>query len=99
MDQPPPTPKLIKSFMDEMINKKNDIPTICRKPTFTSCKLSMNAIDKSLININNEHDPIYGKLHTVSNTSQLPGGPALQVVLSTNQGILTPYVAPTTTRE
>ena len=59
----------------------------------------MDAMDKNLINMDNEHDPIYGKLHTVSNTSQLPGGPALQVVRLTIQGRLTPYVAPTTTRE
>ena len=99
MDQPPPTPTSIKSFMNEMIMKKNDISTIRRKPTFTSCKPLIDAVDKNLINMDNERDPIYGKLHTVSNTSQLPGGPALQVVSSTNQGRLTPYVTPTTTRE
>ena len=59
----------------------------------------MDAIDKNLLNMNNERDPIYGKLHTVSNTSQLLGGSTVQVVPSTNQGRLAPYVAPTTIRE
>ena len=46
-----------------------------------------------------DRDPIYGKLHTVTNRSQLEGGPAQQVVASTNQGRLPLYVAPNTTRE
>ena len=99
MDQPPTTLRSIKSFMDEMIMKKNELPAISGKPTFTSCKPLMDVINKNLINMDNECNPIYGKLHTVSNTSQPPGGPALQVVPSTNQGRLTPYVAPTTTQE
>ena len=79
--------------------KENDIPAIRGKPTFTSCKPLMDAIHKNPINMNDERDPIYGKLHTVSNTSQLPGGLVVQVVPLTNQGRLEPYVAPTTTRE
>ena len=79
--------------------KKNDISVICGRPTFTSCKPLMNVIDKNLIHMDDEHDQIYEKLHIISNTSQLPGGPAVQVVLSTNQGRLVPYVAPTITWE
>ena len=59
----------------------------------------MDANNKNLINMDDERDPIYGKLHIVSNTSQLLGGPAVQVVLSTNQGRLAQYVTPTTTQE
>ena len=44
-------------------------------------------------------DNIYGKLHLVSNTSQLAGGPAKQVVSSTNQGRLDSYVSPATVWE
>ena len=38
-------------------------------------------------------------MENYANTSQLVGGPAQQVVLSTNQERLPPYLAPTTTRE
>ena len=99
MEQVPPTAKLIESFMNEFVMKKNDIPKIRRKPTFTSVKPLLDAVDKNLINIKDDCNAIYGKLHLFTNTSQLVGGLAQQVVLSTNQGRLTPYVAPITTRE
>ena len=98
MDVPSPILKLIKSFMDEMPMKKNDIPAICGKPTFTLCQPLMDVINKNLIYMKDDRDPIYGKLHRVEDTSQLANGPVAQVVPSTNQGQLAPYVAPTTTR-
>ena len=49
--------------------------------------------------MNDDRDTIYGKLRLVTNISQLMRGPTQQVVLSTNQGRLPPYLAPTTTRE
>ena len=99
MEQTPPTSKSIKSFMDKFVMKTNIAPPISGKPTFTTCKPLMDTVDKNLINMNTDHDPIYGKLHTVTNTSQLVNGPALQVVGSTNQGRLTAFVATTTVRE
>ena len=63
--------------MYEFVIKKNNVPPISGKPTFTTCKSLMDAINKNLINMKDDRDPIYGKLHTVSNTSQLVYGPAL----------------------
>ena len=40
-----------------------------------------------------DRDPIYGKLHTVTNTSQLVNGPAQQMIPSTDQRRLTAFVA------
>ena len=85
MDQPSPTAKSIKSFMDEFVMKKNDVPPMSGKPTFTTCKLLMDAVNKNLINMKDNRDQIYGKLHTVTSTIQLVNGLALQVVRSTNQ--------------
>ena len=79
--------------------KKNNIPEIHGKLTFTLCKLLMDAIEKNLIHMDDERDPIYEKLHIISHKSQLPNGPVAQVVPSTHQGRLAPYVTPTTTRE
>ena len=99
MDTPVPIPKLIKSFMDGFVTKKNDIPPVSEKPTFTLCKPLMDAFDKNLINMEDDRDPIYGKLHLVSNTSQLLNGPALQVVASTNQGRLVAFIPIDTVRQ
>ena len=49
--------------------------------------------------MNDDRDTIYGKLYIVTTASQLVGGPAQHVVLSTNQGRLLGYVAPPTIRE
>ena len=95
MEQTPPIAKLIKSFMDEFVMKKNDVPPISEIPTFTTYKPLIDTVNKNLINMKDDRDPIYGKLHIVSNKSQLVNGPALQVVQSTNQGRLTVFVATT----
>ena len=50
----------------------------------------------NLISMLDPRDNVWGKLHLVSNTNQMPGGPAQQIVQSTNQGQQQPYVAPTT---
>ena len=42
---------------------------------------------------------IFGKLHRLEDTRQLPQGPAVQVVPLTNQRQLAPFVPPTTNRE
>ena len=61
MDAPVPIPKTIKSFMDRFVTKKNDIPPVCGKPTFTLCKPLMDDIDKNLIYIENDSNPICKK--------------------------------------
>ena len=99
MKQAPSTAKSIKSFIDEFVAKKNDVPPISGKPSSTTCKPLLDAVDENLINMKDDRDPIYGKLHTVTNTSQLVGGLVQQMVPSTNEGRLTPYLAPTTIRK
>ena len=79
--------------------KKNDIGVICGKPTFTLVQPLINAVKKNLITMLDDRDPIYGKLHLLEDTSQLPNGSAAQVVQSTNQGQLVPFLAPATNRE
>ena len=59
----------------------------------------MDAVDKNLINMEDDRDPIYGKLRIVSNTSQLVNIPAIQVVLSTNQGRLVAFFPTDTVRQ
>ena len=46
-----------------------------------------------------DHNIIYGKIHRLEDTSQLPHGPLAQVVPSSNQGQLTPFFSPTTNWE
>ena len=86
MDAPPPIMKSIKEFMDEIPMKKNDISAICGKPTFILCQPLMDDINKNLINMKDDRNLIYGKLHCIENTSQLPHGPVSQIVPSSNQG-------------
>ena len=62
--------------MKELVAKKNDLEAISWTPTFTKVKTLLDALDKNLINMNDDRDPIYVKLHLVTNTSQLVGGPA-----------------------
>ena len=85
--------------MDQMQVKKNDILTICGRPTFTSCQPLIDAVEKNLINMADDRDVIYGKLHCLENTGQLPHGSLAQVVPSSNQGQLAPFVQPTTNWE
>ena len=99
MDALPLILKTIKEFMDQFQLKKNNIPPICGKPTFTLCQPLIDAIKKNLINMTDDWDVIYGKLHCLEDTSQLPHGPLAQVVPSSNQGQLAPFLPPTTNRE
>mmetsp|Transcript_48965 Transcript_48965/g.55453 ORF Transcript_48965/g.55453 Transcript_48965/m.55453 type:complete len:98 (+) Transcript_48965:267-560(+) len=92
----PTTRKSIKEYTDEFEVKKNDVPKVIGKPTYTTVKPVLDAVDKNLIGMKDDRDDIYGKLHLVSDTSQLQGGPAQQVVPSANQGRPLPYVHPTT---
>ena len=47
--------------MDEIPMKKNDIPAIRGKPTFTLCQPLMADMDKNLIHMKHEGNPIYRK--------------------------------------
>ena len=84
MDTTPLIPKSIKEFMDQMQVKKNDILTIRGRPTFTLCQPLIDTVEKNLINMRNNQDVIYGKLHCLEDTSQLPHGSLTQVVPSSN---------------
>ena len=99
MENIPITGKSIKEYTDEFEVKKNDVSKIMGKPTYTTVKPVLDAVDKNLIGMLDDRDNIYGKLHLVSNTSQLAGGPAQQVVISANQGRPQPYVHRTIARE
>ena len=48
-EQAPPTAKSIESFMKEFVMKKNDVPPISGKPTFTEVKPLLDAVDKALL--------------------------------------------------
>ena len=73
MEQAPSTAKSIESFMKEFVMKKNDVPPISGKPTLTKVNSLLDVVDQNLINMNDDRDTIYGKLHLVTNTSQLVG--------------------------
>ena len=99
MKQTPPTAKFIESYMEELVVKKNNLEPISGTPTHSKVKPLFDAMDKNLIHTNDDRDTVYGKLPLVTNTSHLVGGSVQQVVPSTNQGRLPPYLAPTTTQE
>ena len=76
MDAPAPIPTTTKEFEDKFPLKKNDVGVIHGKPTFTSCQPLIDAVEKNLIAMPDDRDIIYGKLHRLEDTSQLPQGPA-----------------------
>ena len=86
METIPTTGKSVEAYTDEFGVKKNEVPNIMGKPTYTTVKPVLDMVDKILIGMYDERDLLYGKLHLVSNRSQLQGGPPQQVVASTNQG-------------
>ena len=79
--------------------KKNDLLKIIRKLTCLSVKLVLDGVDTNLIGMLNDRDIIWGKLHLLSNTNQIPGGSAVQIVQFINQGQQLPYVPPTIAQE
>ena len=85
MDAPARIPTSVKQYEELFQLKKNDIGVIRGKPTFTLLQPLQDAIEKNLIAMFDDRDPVYGKLHILEDTSQLAGGPAAQVV-SQNQG-------------
>ena len=79
MDAPAPIPTTTKQYVEQFPLKKNDIGVICGKPTFTSCQQFIDTVKKNLIAMPDDRDLIYGKLHWLEDTSQLPHGPVVQV--------------------
>ena len=65
----PTTGKSIKSYTDEFVVKKNDIPKIMGKLTFTTMKPLLEGIVKNLISMYDPKNPLYGKLHLIDDTS------------------------------
>ena len=79
--------------------RKNDVPKVLGKPSFTAAKQLLDAVETNPIAMTDRRDTRYGKLHLMEDTSLLPNGPALQVVQSADQGQPQPYVALTTVQE
>ena len=65
--------------------KKNDVPRIIGKPTYATVKQILDAVEMISINMNDQQNPIWGKLHILQDTSILPNGPAAMIPDSTNQ--------------
>ena len=99
MEHIPPKGKSVEEYTEKFVVKKDDVLGIRGKPNYSSCKPVLDQVEMNLINMLDPRDNIWGKLHTVSSISQMPGGPAQQVVRSTNQGRQLPYVALTTVRQ
>ena len=85
MDAPARIPTSVKQYEELFPLEKNDIGVICWKPTFTLLQPLHDAVEKNLIAMYDDRDPVNGKLHILEDTSQLAGGPANQVALSQNQ--------------
>ena len=65
--------------------KKNDVPRIIGKPTYAKVKPILDAVEMNLINMNDQQDPIWGKLNILQDKSILANGPASMIPDSTNQ--------------
>jgi len=65
--------------------KKNDVPRITGKPTYATVKPILDAVETNLINMNDQRDPFWGKLHILQDTSGLVNGPDAMIPESTNQ--------------
>ena len=76
MEHIPPKGKSLEAFTEDFVIKKNDVPKVSREPTYITMKPVLDVVDKNLIGMLYDQDNIYRKLHLVSNTSQLAGGPA-----------------------
>ena len=99
LESVPTAGKLVKSFTDDFVKGGNDVPKVLGKPSFTTVKPVLDAVDINLIAMKDQRDPQYGKLHLIEDTSILPNGPPQQVVPSADQGRPIPYTAPTMVRQ
>ena len=58
MDAPPRTPTSIKQYEELFPVKKNAIGVICGKPTFTLLQPLIDAVEKNLIAMRDDRDPV-----------------------------------------
>ena len=79
--------------------KKNDVQRIVGKPTYATVKPILDAVEINLINMNDQRDAIWGKLHILEDTSILANGPPAVIPASVNQGEQIPWVVPITNRQ
>ena len=79
--------------------KKNDVQRIEGKPTYATVKPVLNAVKMNLINIDDQRDAVWRKLHILQDTSLLANGSGQPVVASANQGEQIPWVVPVTPRQ
>jgi len=77
-----------EQYANEFKVKQTEVPKIQGVPTYSTIKPIQNAVEVNLINMHNNRDPTYGKLHLITNTALavLPNRPPAPVVPSTNQG-------------
>ena len=95
----PAAGKSIKAIMDDFVKGQNALQKVIGKPSFTTTKPVMDAVEINLIHMPDRRDVQFGKLHLIEDTSLLQNGPAVQIVPSVDQGQPQPYVAPTTIRQ
>ena len=79
--------------------KKNDVQRIEGKPTYASVKPILDTVEMNLINMDDQQDSVWGKLHIIQITNLLANGPAILVVPSTNQDEQIPWIVPVTPRQ
>ena len=84
MEHIPPKGRSVEEYTEQFVVKKDDMPRIRGNPNYLTCKPVLDRVKTNLINMLNPRDNTWGKLHIVSNTSQIPREPAQQVVRSTN---------------
>ena len=49
MEHIPPKGKSVEAYTEDFVMKKNDVPKISGKPTFTTVKPLLDAVDRNLI--------------------------------------------------
>ena len=76
--------------------KKNDVQRIVGKPTYASVKLILDAVEMNLVNMNDQRDAVWGKLHILEDTSILANGPPAVTPASVNQVEPIPWIIPIT---
>ena len=95
----PAAGKSIKAIMDDFVKGQNALQKVIGKPSFTTTKPVIDAVEINLINMPDRRDLQFGKLHLIEDTSLLPNGPALQIAASVDQGQPLPFVPLTTIRQ
>ena len=63
-------------YTEQFKVKRNNIQRMEGKPPYAMVKLVLNAVKMNLINMDDQQDAVWGKLHIIQNTSLLANGPA-----------------------